>query len=152
MAERYVAPDRATRVFNWFVVRLTRLGVSVAGSRELAVPGRTTGRIQRVPVNPLKVGGRRYLVAPRGQTQWVKNLRVAGRAELRVGKRTEVFTASEVADEDKLPVLREYLRRWAWEVKGFLGDLTKDAPDERLRSAAPGFPVFRIDPAGRPRG
>lgn len=143
-AERYVAPDKATLLFNRAVAWLTRRGVSVAGSRELAVKGRKSGKVQKVPVNLLPIDGQRYLVAPRGQTQWVKNLRVAGSGELRVGRRVEQFTATELSDEEKLPVLREYLRRWAWEVKSFLDDVDKNSPDSRLQEIAPGFPVFRL--------
>ncbi|WP_028849645.1 nitroreductase family deazaflavin-dependent oxidoreductase [Thermocrispum municipale] len=145
MNQRYIKPGKATMVFNWVVVRLIRLGISVAGSRELRVRGRKTGQIRRVPVNVLKLDGERYLIAPRGHAQWVRNLRAAGEGELRVGRRPEPFTATELGDDEKLPMLREYLRRWAWEVKAFLGDLTVDSPDEDLRAAAPGFPVFRIN-------
>lgn len=141
-----MAPDKATLVFNRVVAALTRLGVSVAGSRELAVRGRKSGKTQRVPVNLLSFQGERYLVAPRGHTQWVKNLRVAGTAELRVGRRRETVTATELADADKPPVIREYLRRWAWEVKAFLTDVDKDSPESRLLEIAPGFPVFRVTP------
>lgn len=144
-SDRYVAPDRATLLFNRAVAALTRLGVSVAGSRELAVKGRKTGRIQRVPVNLLTLDGRRYLVAVRGQTQWVRNLRAAGTGELRVGRRVEAFTATELPDEDKVPVLREYLRRWGWEVKAFMDGVSKDSPESRLREVAPGLPVFRVE-------
>ncbi|MGH3432177.1 MAG: nitroreductase/quinone reductase family protein [Thermocrispum sp.] len=144
-AERYVAPGKATLLFNRVVAGLTRLGISVAGSRELAVRGRTSGTTRRVPVNVLTFEGERYLVAPRGQTQWVKNLRVAGTGELRVGRRTETVTATELADADKPPVIREYLRRWAWEVKAFLDNVDKDSPENRLLEVAPGLPVFRLD-------
>src|SRR2546421_1062635 len=109
---RYVEPGPATRVFNTAVAGLTRLGVSVWGSRILAVRGRTSGEWRTTPVNLLSFEGERYLVAPRGQTQWVRNLRVAGGGELRVGRRAERFTATELPDQDKPPVLRAYLRRW----------------------------------------
>lgn len=143
--DRYLAPDKATLLFNRAVAALTRMGVSIAGSRELAVKGRKSGKIQRVPVNLLTLDGERYLVAPRGHTQWVKNFRAAGTAELRVGRRRETITATELADEEKPPVIREYLRRWAWEVKAFLEDVDKDSPESRLLEIAPGFPVFRLN-------
>jgi hypothetical protein len=79
----------------------------------------------------------------------VRNLRVSGTGELRLGRRVEVFTAREVADRDKLPVLREYLRRWGWEVGQFFEGLDKDAGDEQLRAVSPGFPVFEVEPAMR---
>lgn len=158
--QRYVMPTtagarRTLRLTNGTVAWLTAHGVSLAGSRILAVRGRTSGAWRTTPVNPLVVDGRRYLLAPRGHTQWVRNLRVVGSGELRLGRRAEAFTATEVPDRDKLPVMREYLRRWAWEVGQFFEDLDKDSSDEQLLAAAPGFPVFEIEPAasaapGRP--
>ncbi|MBC3760410.1 nitroreductase/quinone reductase family protein [Quadrisphaera oryzae] len=144
---RYLAPGWFTaRVFNPAVARLTRWGLPLAGSRELAVRGRSTGEWRTTPVNPLVVGGVRYLVAPRGHTQWVRNLRVAGAGELRLGRRAEAFTAVELADAEKLPVLREYLRRWAWEVGAFFDGVGAGATDEELLAAAPKHPVFRLEP------
>jgi deazaflavin-dependent oxidoreductase (nitroreductase family) len=142
--QRYLAPRAGTAVFNRVVAALTRAGISVMGSRVLAVRGRTSGQWRTVPVNLLVVEGERYLVAPRGHTQWVRNLRAAGTGELRLGRRVEAFTATELDDEEKLPVLREYLRKWAWEVGAFFEGVDKDSPDEVLRAAAPGFPAFRI--------
>jgi deazaflavin-dependent oxidoreductase (nitroreductase family) len=130
--------------FNGSVVWLTRRGVSVWGSRVLYVRGRTSGQWRSNPVNVLTHDGRRYLVAPRGQTQWVRNLRAAGGGELRVGKRVERFTASELPDADKPGVLREYLRRWKFEVGVFFDGVNADAPDSKLLEIAPGYPVFLI--------
>lgn len=140
---RYLVPGWATRrLMNPTIAVLTRWGVAVAGSRILEVRGRTTGAWRSTPVNVLAQDGRRYLVAPRGHTQWVRNLRVAGTGRLRVGRRVESFTATELADADKLPVLRAYLRRWGWEVGQFFEGLDRDATDEQLRAVAPDFPVF----------
>jgi deazaflavin-dependent oxidoreductase (nitroreductase family) len=144
-APRYVKPGSFTvNVFNKTVQAMTRAGISVMGSRVLSVRGRTSGEWRSTPVNLLTLDGDRFLVAPRGQTQWVRNLRVAGGGELRVGRRAERFTASELADEDKPPVLRAYLKRWKWEVGMFFENITADATDEQLMGIAPGFPVFRI--------
>jgi deazaflavin-dependent oxidoreductase (nitroreductase family) len=134
-------------VFNPIVEGLTRIGVSVLGSRVLAVRGRTSGTVRTVPVNLLEYEGVRYLVAPRGNTQWVRNLRAAGEGELRLGRRTERFRAIEVGDDEKPPVLRAYLRRWKAEVGVFFGGVGPDASDEELRRVAPDHPVFRIEPA-----
>jgi deazaflavin-dependent oxidoreductase (nitroreductase family) len=145
MTARYVAPGRFTaRVFNPAIAWLTRRGLSVAGSRVLEVRGRTTGQLRSVPVNLLTVDGVRYLVAPRGETQWVRNLRAAGDGTLRVGRRTESFAAVEVADADKPVILRAYLVKWAWEVGAFFDGIDKRSTDDQLLAAAPGFPVFRI--------
>lgn len=133
---------------NRFIAFLARRGISILGTRELAVRGRTSGEWRTTPVNLLVVDGERYLIAPRGRTQWVRNIRVAGGGELRLGRRVESFTVTELADEDKLPALREYFRKWGWEVSAFFDGLTKDATDEQLTAIAPGVPVFRIHRAG----
>src|SRR5438552_8669133 len=117
---RYVRPGWFTKhVFNRLVAIFTRAGISVWGSRELRVRGRSSGEWRTTPVNLLTVDGVRYLVAPRGQTQWVRNIRVAGGGELHVGRRVEPFTSTELPDEEKPAVLRAYLKRWGWEVGRF---------------------------------
>jgi deazaflavin-dependent oxidoreductase (nitroreductase family) len=142
---RYVKPGWFTRnVFNRLVAALTRAGVSVWGSRELRVRGRTTGEWRATPVNLLTFDGHRYLVAPRGQTQWVRNLRVAGAGELRVGRRTEQFRASEVGDDEKVDVLRAYLQRWKAEVGVFFDGVSAKHDDADIRRIAPNHPVFQL--------
>ena len=141
---RYVRVGRGTELFNAAVAWLTARGMSLWGSRVLAVRGRRTGEWRTVPVNLLTHGGARYLVAPRGHTQWVRNLRAAGAGELRLGRRTEAFVADEVADADKPEILREYLRRWKFEVGVFFDGIDHTASDEKLLSIAPGYPVFRL--------
>ena len=142
---RYVIPTTLMgRVFNESVATLTRLGISIWGSRVLYVRGRKSGEWRSTPVNPLTFEGQRYLVAPRGHTQWVRNVRAAGGGELRVGRRVEAFTATELADEQKPELLRAYLRRWKFEVGMFFEGVGPDAPEEKLLEIAPGYPVFRI--------
>ena len=141
---RYIRPGRVTGLFNAAVAGMTRLGVSVWGSRVLAVRGRTSGEWRTTPVNLLTVDGERYLVAPRGVTQWVRNVRAAGGGELRRGRRVEAFTAVELADDEKPAVLRPYLRRWKFEVGVFFDGVDASASDDTLRGIAPGYPVFRL--------
>jgi deazaflavin-dependent oxidoreductase (nitroreductase family) len=142
----YQAPGWFTRnVFNRGVAALTRAGVSVWGSRVLEVRGRTTGAPRRTPVNLLGLGDVRYLVAPRGHTQWVRNLRAAGEGDLLLGRRREHFRATEVADTDKEEILRAYLRRWKWEVGQFFSGVGPDSSGAELEHIAPDHPVFRID-------
>jgi deazaflavin-dependent oxidoreductase (nitroreductase family) len=145
MAAHYQRPDWLTaHVFNPLVALLTRLGVSVAGSRVLEVPGRKTGEPRRTPVNLLVLDGTRYLVAPRGHTQWVRNLRASGGGRLWLGRRAEPFTATELTDDEKPQLLRDYLRRWKWESGQFFGGATAESSDDELRRIAPDHPVFRI--------
>ena len=149
---RYVMPTsamgrRMNGMFNGTVAALTRRGVSIWGSRMLYVRGRTSGEWRSNPVNPLTHDGSRYLVAPRGQTQWVRNLRAAGGGELRVGRKVERFTATELADGQKPEVLRAYLKRWKFEVGVFFQGVDAKAPDAKLLEIAPGYPVFLIESA-----
>jgi deazaflavin-dependent oxidoreductase (nitroreductase family) len=133
-------------VFNRIVAALTRLGLSVLGSRVLEVRGRTSGQWRRTPVNLLSYEGQRYLVAPRGETQWVRNLRVSREGRLRVGRRTESFTAEEIDDERRVAILRAYLKRWKAEVGVFFEGVGPDSADEEIARIAPRHPVFRLMP------
>ena len=142
---RYITPgwfDR--RVFNPLVAFFTKRGLSLMGSRVLSVVGRRTGVPRSTVVNLLPLEGERFLVAPRGHTQWTRNLRAAATAELRVGRRVEVVNAREVPDAQKVPVLREYLRRWGWEVGKFFEGIDKGSTDAELAAIAPDFPVFEV--------
>jgi len=138
---------RLGSLFNGTVAALTKRGVSVWGSRVLYVRGRSSGQWRSNPVNVLTHDGSRYLVAPRGHTQWVRNLRAAGGGELRVGSKVERFTATELADEQKPDVLRAYLKRWKFEVGVFFNGVDAEAPDAKLLEIAPGYPVFLIKSA-----
>lgn len=147
-SQRYVQPGWFTRhVFNPFVTLLTRLGISVYGSRVLAVRGRSSGEWRTVPVNLLVHDHGRYLVAPRGVTQWVRNIRASGAGELRVGRRSEPIRVAEVSDDEKPAVLRAYLRRWKFEIGAFFQGVGPDASEQELRRIAPDYPVFRILPS-----
>jgi deazaflavin-dependent oxidoreductase (nitroreductase family) len=147
---RYIKPKAATNFFNDTVYRLTKMGISVYGSRVLYVKGRKSGEWRSTPVNPLRLAdGTRYLVAPRGNTQWVRNLRAVGTGELRIGRKAEPFTATEIADDDKPAILRAYLKRWKFEVGVFFDGVDAKAPEDKLRQIAPGYPIFRIEPASQ---
>jgi deazaflavin-dependent oxidoreductase (nitroreductase family) len=135
-------------IFNRLVGWLTRRGVSVWGSRVLEVPGRKTGEPRRVPVNLLTFEGHQYLVSPRGHGQWVRNVRAnGGRLDLLLGRGRTHHVAHELADGDKVDVLRAYLARWKIEVGQFFGGVDASASDEALLAIAPDHPVFRLDAA-----
>jgi deazaflavin-dependent oxidoreductase (nitroreductase family) len=141
----YKEPGWFTKnVFNRLVALMTGLGLSVWGSRILRVKGRTSGEWRSTPVNLLTIDDAQYLVAPRGETQWVKNLRAARQGELVLGRRVQPFTAEEVPDTDKEEILRAYLRRWKPEVGVFFSGVSADSPEEDVRRIAPEHPVFRI--------
>jgi deazaflavin-dependent oxidoreductase (nitroreductase family) len=141
----YQAPGRITRrIFNPLISGLVKLGVSAKGAGVLSIRGRTTGEWRSTPVNPLTFEGEQYLVAPRGETQWVRNLRVAGAGRLQRGRHTNDFTAIEIDDAAKTTVLRAYLQEWAWEVGTFFDGVGADSSDEQLAAIAPRHPIFRI--------
>ena len=141
---RFQEPGWFTKnVFNRLVAGLTRLGVSIAGSRVLEVKGRKSGEWRQTPVNLLELEGDRYLVAPRGNTQWVRNMRVSGGGRLVRGRRVEEFTATEVPEDERPPLLRAYLEKWKWEVGAFFDGV---GPDSIRRGAAP----HRPGPPGLP--
>lgn len=146
--KHYQAPGWFTRnVFNRSVAVLTRMGISVLGSRVLEVRGRTSGQPRRTPVNLLSYEGQEYLVSPRGEGQWVRNVRAdEGRLTLLLGRKRDERVATELADADKIPLLRAYLRRWKAEVGVFFGGVDADSSDEDLARIAPKHPVFVLSP------
>jgi deazaflavin-dependent oxidoreductase (nitroreductase family) len=115
----------------------------------LEVKGRKTGEPRHTPVNLLTLDGTRYLVAPRGHTQWVRNMRAHPEGRLLLGRKAEEFSAAEVLDDEKPAILRAYLKRWKWEVGAFFGGVGPDASDDELRGIAPDHPIFRIEPRDR---
>ena len=143
----YKEPDWFTRhVFNGAVKGLTRLGISVRGSRVLEHRGRTSGELHHVPVNLLTVAGKRFLVAPRGETQWVRNVRHAGgHLVLILGRRRELCTAREIPAPESVPILRTYLRRWKFETGMLFDGVTPDSTDAEWADVAAQHPVFELD-------
>jgi deazaflavin-dependent oxidoreductase (nitroreductase family) len=140
----YRQPGWFTRnVFNRAVRGLTTAGISVMGSRVLEVRGRRSGQQQRTPVNLLILDGSDYLVSPRGEGQWVRNVRAAdGQLDLLVGSRRQHFQARELSDDEKVPVLRAYLRRWKAEIGAFFEGVHPDSSDEEIRAIAHKHPAF----------
>ena len=142
----YKRPDWFTRnVMNRLMNGLTRLGVSVRGSRVLEHRGRTSGKLHHTPVNLLTIEGTRYLVAPRGETQWVRNVRHAGgHLVLILGRRRQLCTATEVPVSDSVPILRDYLRRWKFETGMFFDGVSPDSTDAEWAAVASRHPVFAL--------
>jgi deazaflavin-dependent oxidoreductase (nitroreductase family) len=145
--QHYRKPGWLTQnVFNKLVAGLTRAGVSVLGSRVLEVRGRKTGLARRTPVNLLSLDGKEYLVSPRGESEWVRNVRAdGGQLDLLLGSKREHYHAKELPDEDKVEVLRAYLRRWKAEVGVFFDGVGPDSTDEEIRAIAHKHPVFLLE-------
>jgi deazaflavin-dependent oxidoreductase (nitroreductase family) len=138
-----------TKMFNPLIATLTRAGISVWGSRVLEVKGRRSGLPRQTPVNLLTLGEHRYLVAPRGEAEWVRNVRAAdGHLDLVVGHRREHVVASELPDAEKSDVLRAYLKRWKAEVGVFFDGVGPNSDAAELQRIAPRHPVFSVSAAG----
>ena len=142
---KYDKPDWATQhIFNPLIAFVTNMGLSMRGSRVLAVRGRKSGEWRTTPVNLLNHDGAQYLVAPRGETQWARNIRVAGGGELRLGRKRQAITVTELADDAKNDVLRAYLKLWKFETGKWFDGVTAESPDEDVRRIAGEHPVFVV--------
>jgi hypothetical protein len=145
---RYQRPGWvARRVVNPILTYATKhFGLSIDGACVLAVRGRRTGVVREVVVYVLRTeaDGRRYLVAPRGETDWVRNLRRARVGVLRLGRREEIVHAYEVSEDARPPIIREYLRRWGRVVGRYFDVAGPDADAAEFRRIARAHPVFRL--------
>jgi len=144
MTVRYDEPNLAARAGNEVIRWLAEAGVRIAGTRALRVRGRKTGKLRGVVINLLSVDGRDYVVSPRGNTQWARNARAAGSVETGPRWRSREVRIAEVADDAKPQLLRRYLGRWYWEVKGHVGGLTPESTDDEMGAAASSIPVFEL--------
>lgn len=136
----------ADKVFNRFFGFLVGLGIGLQHNYLLVVHGRKTGRPYATPVNILEYAGKRYLVAPRGEAQWVRNTRVAGEVLLRKGSTQQTFTTTEMADTDKAAVLKCYLERFRPTVQRYF-PVPAGAKEASFEGLAPKYPVFELTAA-----
>lgn len=148
MSVRYDEPDWVSRAANALIRWLAELGISISGTRALRVRGRKSGKRRGVVVNVLTTDGVDYLVSPRGNTQWARNARAAGVVDMGPRWHSRSARITEVADAAKPHLLKRYLDRWFWEVKGHVAGLTPDSSEDELRVAAPSIPVFALADAG----
>ncbi|OBF73971.1 hypothetical protein A5750_14080 [Mycobacterium sp. 852002-51613_SCH5001154] len=151
MSTRYEEPSGVVRAANAVIRWLAEMGVSIAGTHALRVRGRKSGKTRAVVINLLTVDGVDYLVSPRGNTQWARNVRAAGVVETGPRWRRHRARVSEVADAAKTELLRRYLERWYWQVKDYVAGLTPDSTDEEFRAVAPTIPVFALAEADEAR-
>jgi deazaflavin-dependent oxidoreductase (nitroreductase family) len=135
------------RALNTLVRPLARVGLTGPRTHLLTVPGRSSGRLWSTPVSIVRVGGDRWLVAPYGDRNWVKNARAAGWVELRRGRRQERLAVEELLPADAVPVLRRYYE--LGRVTRPFFDVDLDSPPEAWLADAPRHPVFRLRPEVR---
>jgi deazaflavin-dependent oxidoreductase (nitroreductase family) len=135
-----LSPGR--RLVNAVVRPLARIGLTGPRTYLLTVPGRRTGRLWSTPVSIVRIGGRRWLVAPYGDRNWVRNARAAGWVELRRGRSQERLSVEELTPADAVPVLREYYR--LGRVTRPFFDVSLQSSDEAWLAEAPRHPVFEL--------
>ncbi|MCB1747504.1 MAG: nitroreductase family deazaflavin-dependent oxidoreductase [Gammaproteobacteria bacterium] len=149
MEERptYRRPTSIERVFNRLFGWLAAHGIGLAHNYALETRGRRSGHVRRTPVNLLEVDGHHYLVAPRGETHWVRNLRAQPQLVLVHGRRRHTLLARELAEAEKPALLRIYLQRFAPTVQRYFA-VTPDAPTAAFAAVGPAYPVFELTPCG----
>jgi deazaflavin-dependent oxidoreductase (nitroreductase family) len=142
----YRRPSATERLFGRALALAVRVGVVRGHFYVLEVRGRNTGRSMSTPVDVLDLDGRRYLVSPRGETNWARNARAAGEVVLVRAMHRRRYTARELSPELRPPVLKAYLDRFAAEVQRFF-PVPKGSPFALFEDLAPRYPAFELLPA-----
>jgi deazaflavin-dependent oxidoreductase (nitroreductase family) len=144
-SRQFLKPTLIEQLVNRIFGTLVGLGVGLRHNYLLEVQGRKSGRIYSTPVNVLDHNGKRFLVAPRGETQWVRNARAGGNVVLRRGKMRQRYGMRELNDGEKPEFLQEYLRRYKTTVQKYF-DVPAGAPIESFAGIAAQYPVFELIP------
>jgi deazaflavin-dependent oxidoreductase (nitroreductase family) len=139
-------PSAVEAVFNRALGVLVSLGIGPGYMQLLQVRGRKTGRVYSTPVNLLQVGGKPYLVAPRGRTQWVRNVEATGEIVLKRGSVRRTYRLRSVSDSEKPEILKLYLDRYKTEVQRYF-PVPAGSPAAAFRDIASNYPVFELLPA-----
>lgn len=146
-SSRFLKPTAVERIFNRLFGAALSVGVGLGHNYRVEVKGRKSGKLYATPIDLLEVGGRRYLVAPRGETNWVRNARAAGgRVALSKGGRRDEFEAREIAAGERPALLKAYLDRFALTVQRYF-PVPRGAPESEFVSIADRYPVFELIPA-----
>jgi deazaflavin-dependent oxidoreductase (nitroreductase family) len=138
--------NRVERIFNWIFGVLVGLGLGLHHNYLLQVTGRRSGRTYSTPVNLLEFKGKRFLVAGRGYTQWVRNAQAAGKIVLKKGFKREEFRVRAVPDEEKPEILKAYLDRFTLTVQRYFPAPAGSAPTA-FEPLVAKYPVFELLPS-----
>src|SRR3984893_6243863 len=144
--QSYLRPGPVDRISGRALAALVWIGLIRGHFYVLEVRGRKSGKILRLPVDPLDLDGRRYLVCARGNSNWVRNARAAGEVVLVRAMRHRRHAVRELAPGMRPPVLKAYLDRYANEVQRFF-PVPKGSPVEAFVDLAPRYPVFELSPS-----
>jgi deazaflavin-dependent oxidoreductase (nitroreductase family) len=141
------APSAGERIFNRVFGFAVGLGLGFSYNYLLQVRGRKSGKIYSSPIDLLEIEGKRFLVAPRGRTQWVRNAEAAGEVTLKKGKLQQRFRLRALSDQEKPEILKAYLDRFKREVQTYF-PLPAGSPVEAFRELVQRYPAFELIPAG----
>ena len=144
-SSNYLKLGLVDRVFGRVLVLLVRIGLVRRHFHVLEVRGRKSGKTISLPVDPLDLEGRRYLVCARGNADWVRNARSAGEVVLVRAMRRHRYAAHELSPSMRPPILKAYLDRYAGEVQRFF-PVPKGSPVEAFNDLAPRYPAFELQP------
>ena len=136
-------PSAMEAAFNRALGFLVGLGIGPSYMWLLQVRGRKTGHVYSTPVNLLELGGKTYLVAPRGRTQWVRNAEAAGEITLKRGSTRKRFRLRALSDSEKPELLKAYLERYRSQVQRYFS-VRAGSPAEAFRGVAGDYPVFEL--------
>jgi deazaflavin-dependent oxidoreductase (nitroreductase family) len=137
------APTALERAFNRVFGFLVGLGVGFSHNYLLEVRGRKSGKIYSTPINLLEFGGKRFLVAPRGRTQWVRNAEAAGVVALKKGKIKLQFQLRAIPDVEKPEILKAYLDNFKREVQRYF-PVAADSPVQAFTPLLQNYPAFEL--------
>ena len=136
-------PTAIERLFNRVFGFLVGMGLGFKHNYLLQVRGRKSGKLYSTPIDLLEIDGRRYLVAPRGQTQWVRNAEAAGEVVLKKGSNLQSFGLRPIANADKPPLLKAYLEKFKAEVQRYF-PIAAGSDVEGFEGIAADYPVFEL--------
>jgi deazaflavin-dependent oxidoreductase (nitroreductase family) len=137
------APTAGERMFNRIFGYLVGLGLGLRHNYLLQVRGRKTGKLYSTPIDLLQIGSKRFLVAPRGRTQWVRNAEIAGEVTLKKGRKRQQFRLRTIADADKPELLKAYLESFKTAVQRYF-PVPAGSPAGRFAEIASAYPVFEL--------
>ena len=136
-------PSVIEQIFNRAWGFLVGLGLGFSYNYLLQVRGRKTGKLYSTPIDVLEIDGRRFLVAPRGRTQWVRNAEASGEVILKKGSSRQTFGLRLLAEEEKLPILKAYLDRFKAEVQRYF-PIQAGSPPDAFQQVARDYPGFEL--------
>lgn len=145
MAKYYNRPSGVVKAMNGLFGWIAARGIGPAKTYEIEVRGRASGEPRKVPVNIVEFEGNRYLVAPRGETEWVRNVRAAGGLASLRRKAVEEVRLTEIPEAERAPIIQKYLGENAMATKASFG-IEPKAPIEEFQRIAGRHPTFLVEP------